>query len=113
MPKVGRFVTDSRAGVSCRVTLDGGEKVVVNHDKGGVEGLLTIDVSRFMGFSSERIFTCNLDSPEGQRILAWLTRGADPGSRAATPVGAVVEFVKDSGTLSELRARCTALLASR
>jgi hypothetical protein len=35
MPKVGRFVTDPRAGAYCRMTLDSGEKVIVNHEKGG------------------------------------------------------------------------------
>jgi hypothetical protein len=31
MPKVGRFVTDPRAGAYCQITLDSGEKVIVNH----------------------------------------------------------------------------------
>jgi len=38
MPKVGRFVTDRRASAYCQITLDGGEKVVVNHEKGGFKG---------------------------------------------------------------------------
>ena len=38
MPKVGRFVTDPRAGAYCRITLDSGEKIIVNHDKGGFKG---------------------------------------------------------------------------
>jgi prolyl-tRNA synthetase len=66
MPKVGRFVTDPRAGAYCQITLDGGEKVVVNHEKGGFKGgMLTIEVPRLMGFRSDRIFACDLDSPEG------------------------------------------------
>ena len=114
MPKVGRFVTDPRAGAYCQITLDGGEKVIVNHEKGGFKGgLLTIEVSKLMGFSSDRIFACNLDSPEGQAVLAWLTRGAEPGSLAATPLGAAVEFVKEAGTLAELKARCAALMSGR
>jgi hypothetical protein len=53
MPKIGRFVTDPRVGAYCHVTLDSGEKIVVNHDKGGVKGgLLTIEVSKFMGIST-------------------------------------------------------------
>src|SRR5258707_13692203 len=89
MPKVGRFVTDPRASAYCQVTLDSGEKVVVNHQKGGFKGgLLTIEVSKFMGFSSDRVFACDLDSPADQRVLAWLTRGAGPGSLAAPPLGA-------------------------
>ena len=67
MAKVGRFVTDPKAGAYCQITLDSGEKIIVNHDKGGFKGgLLTIEVSKFMGFSSDRIFVCDLDSPEGR-----------------------------------------------
>ena len=111
MPKVGRFVTDPRVGAYCHVTLDSGEKIVVNHDKGGFKGgLLTIEVSKFMGFSSDRIFACNLDSPMGQRVLACLTRSAQPGSVAATPLGAAVEFVAGAGSLRELKTRCAALM---
>lgn len=112
MPKIGRFVTDPRVGAYCHVTLGTGEKIIVIHDKGGFKGgLLTIEVSKFIGFSSDRIFACNLDSPMGQRVLAWLTRGAQPGSVAATPLGAAVEFVKDVGSLGELKTRCAALMA--
>jgi hypothetical protein len=114
MPKVGRFVTDPRAGAYCQITLDGGEKVVVNHEKGGFKGgLLTIEAPRLMGFRSDRIFACDLDGLEGQRVLAWLTRGAEAGSFAATPLAAAVEFVKDSGTLAELKARCAGLTSGR
>lgn len=114
MPRVGRFVTDPRACAYCQITLDGGEKIIVNHEKGGFKGgMLTIEVTKFMGFASDRIFACNLDSPEGQSVLAWLTRGAEAGSLAATPLGAAVEFVKDAGHLAELKARCAALMAGR
>ena len=75
--------------------------------------MLTIEVSKFMGFASDRIFACNLDSPHGKGVLGWLTRGAEPGSLAATPLGAAVEFVKDAASLAELKARCTALMSGR
>ena len=114
MPRVGRFVTDPRVGAYCHITLDTGEKIIVNHDKGGFKGgLLTIEVSKYMGFSSDRIFVCNLDSPQGQSVLAWLTRGAEPGSVAATPLGAAVEFVKHAGSLTELKTGCAALMSGR
>ncbi len=114
MPKVGRFVTDPKAGAYCQVTLDGGEKLIVNHQKGGFKGgILTIEVKKFMGLASDRIFSCDLDTPAGQSALAWLTRGAEPGSLAATPLGATVEFVKDAGTLPELTTRCAALMSAR
>lgn len=114
MPKVGRFVTDPRAGAYCQITLDSGEKVIVNHDKGGFKGgHLTIEISKFMGFGSDRIWACNLDSPAGQEVLAGLTRGAEPGSLAASPLGAAVELVREAGTLDELRTRCAALMPGR
>lgn len=113
MPKVGGFVTDPRAGAYCQITLDDGEKVVVNHEKGGFKGgMLTIEAPRLMGFRSDRIFACDLDGQAGQRVLAWLIRGAEPGSLAATPLGAAVEFVRDAGTLAELKTRCAALASS-
>lgn len=109
MAKVGRFVTDPRAGAYCHVTLDGGEKVVVNHSKGGFKGgLLTVELSKLMGLSSERIFTCDLDTAKGESIARWLTQGADPGSAAATPLGGMAE---EAGTLAELRSRCAGLMA--
>jgi hypothetical protein len=114
MAKIGPFVTDPKAGAYCQITLDSGEKIIVSHEKGGFKGgLLTIEVSKFMGFSSDRIFACDLDSQEGQRVLAWLTRGAEPGSVAATPLGAAVEFVKDAGSFGELKARCAVLMSDR
>ena len=38
MGKVGRFVIDPKAGAYCQVVLDSGEKILVNHDKGGFKG---------------------------------------------------------------------------
>jgi hypothetical protein len=112
MPKVGRFVTDPRAGAYCQVTLDSGEKIIVNHDKGGFGGgMLTIEVSKFMGFASDRLFACDLDSSHGKSVLEWLTRGAEPGTIAATPLGAAVAIVKDAGTLPDLKERCQTLMS--
>jgi hypothetical protein len=42
-----------------------------------------------------------------------LSRGAEPGSLAATPLGAAVAFVKDTGTLAELKTQCGALMSER
>lgn len=114
MPKVGQFVTDLRAGTYCRIILDSGEKILVNHEKGGFKGgALTIEAPKFMGFGSDRLFTCDLDSPEGRAALKQLTRGAEPGSFEATPLAAFVEFIKDSRSRAEVKARCAALLSSR
>ena len=110
MSKVGRFVVDPRAGAYCQITLDSGQKIIVNHDKGGFKGgHLTIELSKLMGLSSERIFTCDLDGPDGKAALARLTRDAPKDSVGATPLGAFVEFVKDARSVDEVKARCAVL----
>lgn len=112
MGKVGRFVTDPGAGAYCRIVLDSGEKIIVNHDKGGFKGgRLTIEASKFMGFSSDRIFACALDSPEGRAALTVLTRDAREGNVEATPLGAFVQYVKDCRSVADVRARCATLLS--
>ncbi len=110
MAKVGRFVIDPKAGAYCQVTLDSGEKIIVNHDKGGFKGgQLTIEVSKLMGFSSERIFTCDLDSPEGAAALGRLAGGAQGAE--ATPLGAFVKYVSECKSVAELKTRCASLLS--
>jgi hypothetical protein len=110
MTKVGPLITDPKAGAYCQMTLDSGTKLIVNHDKGGFKGgHLTIEVTRFMGFSSDRIFMCDLDSPGGRAVLARLTYGAAPGTAAATPLGALVEYVKTAHSLDDLKAKCAEL----
>jgi len=110
MAKVGRFVIDPRAGAYCQVTLDSGEKIIVNHDKGGFKGgRLTIEMSKLMGFSSERIFTCDLDSPEGAAALGRLAGGAQGAE--ATPLGAFVKYVSECKSVAELKTRCASLLS--
>jgi hypothetical protein len=112
MGKVGRFVTDPRAGAYCQVVLDSGEKIVVNHDQGGFKGgWLTIEALKFMGFSSDRIFACALDSPEGKAALTELTRDAREGSVEATPLGAFVQYVKDCRSVADVKTRCATLLS--
>jgi len=117
MPKVGQFLTDQQGGLHCQIVLESGQKVFVYHDKGGTtggsqHGLLTIELSRFMGFASDRIFACNLDSPAGHAILATLTDGSEPGSLASTPLGAAVAFVTTATTVADLRTKCAALMLS-
>jgi hypothetical protein len=112
MAKVGPFISDPKAGAYCQITLDSGEKLIVNHDKGGFKGgRITIELSKFMGFSSERLFSCDLDSPEGQAAITQLTREARQGSVEATPLGAVVECVKSCASVAEVKARCAALMS--
>ena len=113
MAKVGQFVTDPKAGAYCRITLDNGDKIVVSHDKGGFKGgWLTIERVKLMGFSSERLFGCDLDGAEGKAALSFLTRDAPARSVEATPLGAFVDYLKTCESVEEVKTRCAALMAS-
>ena len=111
MAKIGTFVTDPKAGGYCRITLDSGQKIIVNHAEGGFKGgPLTIEEVKWMGFGTgERLFTCDLDSPEGKAALSRLTRTAAPGTADATPLGAFVNYIKECRSIDEVKARCAAL----
>jgi hypothetical protein len=114
MAKVGRFVTDPKAGAYCRITLDSGEKILVNHEGSSFkDGRVTIDVLKFLGFGSNRIFTCALDSPEGRAALTHLTRDARPGSVEATALGAFVAHLKGCTSVAEVKTGCAALMSIR
>lgn len=63
------------------------------------------------GLSSEPLLDCSLDSPEGQALLSRLTVGAARGSADATPLGALVNHLRDCEGLDAVRARCQALLS--
>jgi hypothetical protein len=75
--------------------------------------MLTIEVTKFMGLSSDRIFTCNLDSQEGKTALNFLTREATERSLDATPLGAFVKYLKSCQSVGEVKARCASLMAIR
>jgi hypothetical protein len=114
MGKVGRWVTDPKAGAYCKIALGGGETIIVNHEKGGFNGgWLSIERVKFMGLSSDRVFACNLDSEEGKTALRFLTRDATERSLDATPLGAFVKYVQSSQTVEEVKARCRSLMAIR
>ena len=111
MAKVGRFITDPKAGAYCQITLDSGEKIIVNHDQGGFKGgTLSMEITKWWG-GGERIFACDLDSPDGKTALTRLTKGAAQGSAVATPLGAFVEYVKDCKSVGEVKTRCATLMA--
>ncbi len=113
MAKIGRFIVDPKAGAYCRITLDSREKILVNHDKGGFQGgRLTIEVPKFLGLSSDQIFACDLDSPEGKTALAQLTDASRMESAAGTPLGAFVECIKDCRSVADVKTRCAALVSS-
>jgi hypothetical protein len=111
MGKVGRFVTDPKAGAFCQIVLDSGEKILVSHDKGGFKGgHLSITTLKWLGLASgETLFSLDLDTATGKAIFGRLTAGAPEGSARATPLGALVEHVKDGRSVADVRARCAAL----
>jgi len=109
MAKVGRFVRDPRAGSSCQSTLESGEKIIATHDR----WRLTIELSKLFGFSSDTIFGCDLDSPEGRTAFARLTRDAHPESTDATPLGAFVKLAKDCSTAADVALRCSKPMSPR
>ena len=111
MGKVGRFVSDPKAGAFCQIVLDSGEKILVSHDKGGFKGgRLSIATLKWLGLASgETLFELDLDASEGRAILTRLTAGAPEGSARATPLGALVEHVKDCASAADVVARCSAL----
>ena len=110
MGKVGRFITDPKAGAYCQVTLDSGDKLVVNHTKGGFKGgPLTIETTKWWG-GGQRIVSIDLDSPQGKAALGTLTAGQPPESALATPLGAFADFVKDCRTVDDVKAKCEALV---
>jgi len=114
MAKVGRVVTDPKVGAYCRITLDSGEKILVNHEGSGFkDGRVTIEVLKFMRFAADRIFTCHLDSLEGRAALTHLTRDARQGSVEATALGAFVEHVKSCTSVDEVKTSCAALMSIR
>lgn len=114
MAKVGRFVTDPKAGAYCRIILDSGEKILVGHEgRGFNDGRVTIEVLKFMRFAADCIFTCDLDSPEGRAALTHLTRDARQGSAEATALGAFVAHVKDCKSVAEVKTSCAALMSIR
>jgi hypothetical protein len=112
MAKVGRFIVDPKAGAYSQITLDSGEKLIVNHDQGGFKGgHVTVELTKFFGFGSERIGSCDLDSPAGRAALAALTRDAAKGSAGATPLGAFVELVGSCPSVAEVKKRWAAVLS--
>lgn len=114
MAKVGRFVTDPKAGAYCQIPLDSGEKILVNHAGSGFkDGRVTIAVLKFMRFAADRIFTCDLVSPAGGAALTHLTRYARQGSVEATALGAFVAHVKSCTPVAEVKTSCAALMSIR
>jgi hypothetical protein len=113
MAKVGRVVTDPKVGSYCRITLDSGDRIMISHQGRGGRGSVAIEEVRWWGFvPGATVFACDLKSAHGQRLWTRLVEGAPPGSARATPLGAVVEYVKRCRSLGEVKAACEALVSS-
>ena len=110
MGKVGQFISDPKAGAYCDIALDNGDKILVNHSKGGFKGgWLTIEKRKWFG--SDVLFKCDLDSAEGKAALARLTQGIPATDAHATPLYAFVEAVKDCPSADVVKAKCAAIVA--
>jgi hypothetical protein len=84
------------------------DQIIVHHDK---RNWLTIERLKLLGFSSDRVFACHLDTDEGQTICAFLTRRNEPGGGHVSPLGAFVQYLAECESLDEVKAACRALLA--
>jgi hypothetical protein len=56
-------------------------------------------------------FTCDVGTPAGQVALSRLPQGSAAGTSDATPLGALVNYVKDCKSADEVTWKCAALLA--
>jgi hypothetical protein len=111
MARVGRFITDPRAGGYCQITLDSGERIIVNHEHGRSGNRIHVEIPKFLGLSSQRIFSLDLDSPDGQSVLAGLTEHTERGTAAATPLGAFVQYLRECDSVAKVKRRCAALIS--
>jgi hypothetical protein len=105
MAKIGPFVTIP-TGAYCNITLDSGEKIVVNYEEGGhgreASPRLTVDRIKMMGFSSERVFELDLATATGAATLAALTEAGTSGSALRR----FVAHVQECRSVAELVAHC-------
>ena len=115
MAKVGQVVTIP-TGSYCNITLDSGEKVIVNHEPGArgtsAGARLTVDRVKLMGFSSETVVRIDLDTAEGKAALAELTKAGSPGT-AGSPLRVFIAYVQGCASVADLVTRCGQLLQGR
>jgi hypothetical protein len=113
MAKVGQVVTIP-TGSCCNITLDSGEKIIVNHEPGGcgasAGARLTVDRLKLMGFSSEKVVQIDLDTAEGKAALIKLTKGGTPGT-PGPPIRLFIAYVQACASVADVIARCQQLQA--
>ena len=104
--------TDPRAGASRRIILGSGETFVVTHSKGGFRGgVLAVERLIFMGLCSERLFVCDLDSPEGRAALARLTDEGAFAEIEPSPLAAFAHYLETASSQADLEGRWAALIS--
>jgi hypothetical protein len=110
MGKVGRFVTNPKAGAFCQITLDSGDDPGEPR-QGGIRGRPPEHHHlKWLGLASgETLFELDLETPEGKAALARLTARAPGGNARASPLGALVEHVKDCASIGDVRTLGAAL----
>ena len=115
MAKVGQVVTIPTESY-CNITLDSGEKIIVNHEPGArgasAGARLTVDRLKLLGFSSETVVQIALDTAEGKAALAKLTKAGT----AVTPgplLHVFVAYVQGCASVADVVARCQQLLRDR
>ena len=115
MAKVGQVVTIP-TGSYCNITLDSGEKIIVNHELGGrgasAGARLSVDRLKLMGFSSEKVVQIDLDTAEGKGALAELMKEGTPGT-LGSPLRLLVTHIHGCASVAEVVARCQQLLQGR
>lgn len=115
MARVDKVVTIP-TGSYCNITLDSGEKIIVNHEPGArgasAGARLTVDRLKLLGFSSERMVQIDLDTAEGNAALAKLTKEG-----SAVMPGPLLRFfvayVQGCASVAEVVARCRQLIQGR
>ena len=115
MARVGQVVTIP-TGSYCNITLDSGEKIIVNHEPGArgasTGARLTVDRLKLLGFSSETVVQIALDTAEGKAALASLTK-----ERTAVTPGPLLQvfvaYVQGCASVADVVARCQQLLQGR
>ena len=115
MAKVGQVVTIP-TGSYCNITLDSGEKIIVNHEPVGrgasAVARLTVDRLKLMGLSSETVAQIDLDTAEGKAALAELTKAGTPGA-PGSPLRVFVAYVQGCRSVAEVVTRSRQLLQGR
>ena len=114
MAKVGRFVTDPKAGSYCRITLDSGNRILVSHGKGrGGAGAVTIEEVRWWGFvPGATVFACDSRVPEVSAREPASSRARPQAARGQRHWAPWSSTSSVAGPRGEVTAACEALVSS-